>query len=75
MAAEQTSKSMKLHIDKEADALYLRLDDSTIVESEEVAPGVVLDYNETNQVVGVEMLDLSQRPPNLNLTTLELVTA
>jgi len=66
---------MKLHIDKEADALYLRLDDSTIVESEEVAPGVVLDYNETNQVVGVEMLDLSQRPPNLNLTTLELVTA
>ena len=32
---------MKLHIDKEADALYLRLDDSAIVESEEVAPGVV----------------------------------
>ena len=30
---------MKLHVDKEADALYLRLDDSTIVESEEVSPG------------------------------------
>ena len=30
---------MKLHIDKEADALYLRLDESAIVESEEVAPG------------------------------------
>ena len=40
---------MKLHIDKEADALYLRLDDSAIVESEEVAPGVVLDYNEADQ--------------------------
>jgi len=66
---------MILHIDKEADALYLRLDDSTIVESEEVAPGVVLDYNETNQVVGVEMLDLSQRSPSMNLTTLELVTS
>ena len=25
--------------------LYLRLDDSEIVESEEVSPGVVLDYN------------------------------
>ena len=46
---------MKLHIDKEADALYLRLDDSAIVESEEVAPGVVLDYNEADQVVGIEM--------------------
>ena len=49
---------MKLNVDKEADALYLRLDDSPIVESEEVSPGVVLDYNEANEVVGVEMLPL-----------------
>ena len=40
---------MKLSVDKEADALYLRLDDSAIVESEEVSPGVVLDYNESNE--------------------------
>ena len=66
---------MKIHIDKEADALYLRLDDSAIVESEEVAPGVVLDYNEANQVVGIEMLNLSKRSPNLNLSALEFVTA
>ena len=66
---------MKLHIDKEADAIYLRLDDSAIVESEEVAPGVVLDFNEANQVVGIEMLYLSKRSLNLNLSTLELVKA
>lgn len=36
-------RAMKLHVDREADALYLRLDDSSIVESEEVSPGVVLD--------------------------------
>ena len=71
----QRPDNMKLHIDKEADALYLRLDDATIVESEEVAPGVVLDYNEANQVVGIEMLHLSKRSPDLNLTTLEFVTA
>jgi uncharacterized protein YuzE len=52
---------MKLHFDREADALYLRLDDSTILESEEVAPGVVLDFNERNEVVGIEMLALSKR--------------
>ena len=34
---------MKLKIDKEADALYLRLDDSDIVESEEISPGIVVD--------------------------------
>ena len=66
---------MKLHIDKKADALYLRLDDSAIVESEEVSPGVVLDYNESNEVVGVEMLYLSKRSSNLNLSTLEFETA
>ena len=66
---------MKLHIDKEADALYLRLDDSTIVESEEVSPGVVLDYNASNEVVGVELLYLSKRSSNLKLSTLEFETA
>ncbi len=65
---------MKLHIDKEADALYLRLDDSTVIESEEVSPGVVLDYNESNEVVGVEMLYLSKRSSNLNLSALEFET-
>ena len=66
---------MKLHVDKNADALYLRLDDSAIVESEEVSPGVVLDYNESNEVVGVEMLYLSKRSSNLNLSNLEFKTA
>ena len=62
---------MKLHVDKEADALYLRLDDSPIVESEEVSPGVVLDYNESNEVVGVEMLYLSKRSSKLDLSAVQ----
>ena len=66
---------MKLHIDKEADALYLRLDDSKIIESEEVSPGVVLDFNEDNQVVGIELLHLSRRSPQLNFQELQYQTA
>ena len=31
---------MRLKVDRKADALYLRLDDSPILESEEVSPGV-----------------------------------
>lgn len=65
---------MRLNVDKEADALYLRLDDSVIVESEEVSPGVVLDYNEANEVVGVEMLRLSERSSSLNLSALQFET-
>ena len=63
---------MKLRVDSEADALYLRLDDSTIVESVEVAPGVLLDYNQSEQVVGVEMLSLSTRSPGLDFSDLRL---
>ena len=62
---------MKLQVDKQADALYLRLDDSDIVESVEVAPGVVLDYNKAEEVVGVEMHHLSSRSPDLNLSALQ----
>lgn len=52
---------MRLKVDKENDALYFRLDESTIIESEEVEPGVVLDFNAAGKVVGIEILNLSAR--------------
>lgn len=66
---------MKLTFDKDADALYLELEDSSIVESEEVAPGVILDYSQTENVVGIEVLRLSQQPEGLDLSALMLKTA
>jgi len=52
---------MKLKIDKENDALYLRLDEAKIVESEEVESGVILDFDQEGRVVGIELLHLSSR--------------
>ena len=66
---------MKLTVDRESDALYFQVDDSTIVESEEVSPGIVLDYNESNEVVGIEMLRLSKRSSSLDLSALEFRTS
>jgi uncharacterized protein YuzE len=66
---------MKLKVDEKADALYLRLDDPKIAEPEEVSPGVVLDFDEQNQVVGVEILNLSKRTPKINLRDFQLQTA
>ena len=65
---------MRLHVDKEADALYLRLDDAAVVESEEVSPGVVLDFDRQGQVIGIEMLNLSRRSSRLNLSELQFQT-
>ncbi len=52
---------MRLKVDKENDALYFRLDESPIAESEEVQPGVILDFNAVGKVVGIEILKLSDR--------------
>ena len=59
---------MRLTIDEEADALHLQLVDVPVVESEEVAPGVIVDYDESDQVVGIEVLYLSRRPQPVDLT-------
>ncbi|MBI5970449.1 MAG: DUF2283 domain-containing protein [Deltaproteobacteria bacterium] len=52
---------MRLKIDKENDTLYFRLDETAIVESEEVEPGVILDFNADGKVVGIESLNISIR--------------
>lgn len=64
---------MRLRIDRESDALYLRLDETAIVESEEVQPGVILDFDKEGRVVGIEILSLSTRiePEKLNVFQLE----
>jgi uncharacterized protein YuzE len=67
--------SMKIRIDKENDALYFRLDESRIVESEEVEPGVILDYDANNKVVGVEMLDISSRVSQKELSSIQFQAA
>ena len=65
---------MKLKIDRKADALYFLLDDSPVTESEEVSPGIIIDYNEQNEIVGIEILHLSKRSPRLKPTALEFET-
>ena len=63
---------MKLTIDRQADALYLDLDEGPAADSEEISPGVILDYNAEGKVVGVEMLYLSKRVAADQLARMQL---
>jgi uncharacterized protein YuzE len=65
---------MRLTVDTETDALYFRLDESDIIESEEVSPGVVLDFNSGGDVVGVEILNVSKRVPAEFLESVQFET-
>ena len=66
---------MRLKVDRPNDALYFRLDETAMIESEEVQPGVILDYDEKGQVVGTEILGLSKRtePEQLRILQFETV--
>jgi uncharacterized protein YuzE len=65
---------MRMTIDKEADALYIRFDEAKIVESEEVSDGIVLDFDANGRVVGLEMLYVRERFPNTDLSHVEVET-
>lgn len=65
---------MRLKVDEKSDALYFRLDESAIVESEEISPSIILDYDAKDRVVGIEMLDIAKRVPPKMLEKLEFET-
>jgi len=66
---------MRLKVDQKNDALHFRLDESAIVDSEEIKPGVILDYDANDNVVGIEILGLSKRVPVQMLKSLQFETA
>ena len=68
---------MRVRVDHGADAVYLNLTDRPIKDSEEVADGIVVDYDEKGRIVGVEILDASKRtddPDVLKQFSFELPT-
>ena len=66
---------MKVTVDKEADALYMRISDTRIHDSEEVKPGIILDYDDQNNLVGVEILRVSEQVPSASLRTVMIESA
>ena len=66
---------MRIILDKESDALYFRLDENRIVESEEIKPGLIVDYDANDRVVGVEFLNISSRASKEQLNSIQLQLA
>lgn len=52
---------MRFNYHKSEDALYIRFDESTCVESDEVEEGIILDYDKKGKIVGIEILDASKK--------------
>ena len=53
---------MTVRFDSNADAVFIRLDEGKKVEeSQEVEPGVILDYDSEGKVIGIELLRVKDR--------------
>jgi uncharacterized protein YuzE len=55
---------MKVTYDPEVDVLRILFNHEPIEESDETKPGVVLDYDKNGNVVGMEILNASERMEN-----------
>lgn len=55
---------MRVQYDPSADAMYIRLAEGIVADSDEVREGVVLDYDASGKVLGIEVLNVSKRADN-----------
>ena len=55
---------MKIKYNKEVDVIYLQFSDKEVVESDEDKPGIILDYNIEGNIVGIEILEASDKTIN-----------
>lgn len=52
---------MKIEYSKEADAIYVYFKEDFVARSNEIENGVVRDFDEKGQLIGIEVLDVSER--------------
>jgi len=54
---------MKVKYDKEVDILYIQFSDKKVGESDEEKPGIILDYDNDGNIIGIEVLNASKKMP------------
>jgi len=62
---------MKVHYYPETDSLYIDLSNRPSADAREIAPGIVLDFDESGQLTGI---DIDHASKNVDLTRLEAIS-
>lgn len=55
---------MRFHYDKQEDAFYIRFHEGAYAQSDEVAKGVIIDYDARGKIIGLEVLNASEKFPH-----------
>lgn len=52
---------MRIHYSHEADALYIRLKETDIANTDEITEDIIMDYDKDGNAVGIEILSASEK--------------
>ena len=52
---------MRIQYDREADALYIQMQEKYVAKTKEIEEGVLIDFDEGNKLIGIEILDVTKR--------------
>lgn len=55
--------SIKIKYRPKDNAAYIRLSSAKVLESAEVSPDVIFDYDDQGRIVGIELLDAKAQLP------------
>lgn len=66
---------MKVNYDSHTDTLTIELKAGKVAESEESKPGVILDFDERGDLLGLEILDASKRVDQTRSVQLDVTAA
>ena len=57
---------MEFSFDKVANALYIRFSNENVIDSDEIAEGIIIDYGKDSNIIGLEILNFKNRKLDLN---------
>ncbi len=63
---------MKITYDPKTDAVYIQFQEGEYSISKEIGDGVILDYTEEGKIMGIEILEVSQKMPLKNVEEITL---
>lgn len=52
---------MRMHYSRDADAIYIRLKENDIYNTDEVTEDIVMDFDDKGNVIGIEILSVSEK--------------
>jgi len=52
---------MRIRYNREADVVYIQFSEGRVAESDEDKPGIILDYDDQGNILGIEVLEASKK--------------